>query len=204
MLVTQPIFLTTNNKVVNYFNDPKEKKYLHEILVGMDKLKLNKEADLLNTTKPSHYQFAYEEYNKNYTTLNNLAAQVLLTKTPTESNAISQDIAKTLFLHEPKKNLFFVLWKFIVFMGGIPTLLFFVILTSGIFVNILRNKNRELSYEQLFVALFVIITYMNSAVIAVFQMNSAPYFCYTQFLFYCFAAYITDRIFLILRVIPEI
>ncbi|HLB41819.1 MAG TPA: hypothetical protein VJN02_03010 [Gammaproteobacteria bacterium] len=195
LLIIQPIFLSKNSQITSYFKDPKEKQYVQEMLAKMDQQQLNQDANLLTETKPSYYEFAYEEYNRNYIAIFNLVSQVLASVTPTESNKIAQNITKTLVFHSLKKNILFFLWKFIQFVGGIPIFLFFLMILSALFLKILMDRNWEPNYSQIFVAMIILITFLNAAVVAMVETYLVGYFCYSQFMLYCLAAFLADRVF---------
>src|SRR3990167_5234404 len=96
LISVQPLFLANDNEINNAFKDPKEKKYVQAILAEINQQQLNKDANLLTSTKLSYYQLAYESYNRNYPAINTITGNILSKNTPTMISKISLDIAKNL------------------------------------------------------------------------------------------------------------
>ena len=147
--------------------------------------------------RSSYYVLAYEEYNRNYDAISKVVNQSLGHVTATELNKITADLSKTLILHDLKKNIFFFLWKFIQFIGGVPLFLFFLIIPLALIIKMFKEKNWEPSYPQLFLSMIFLITFLNAGVVAVFETNSVAYFCYSQFMLYCLGVYFVGRVFFI-------
>ena len=107
LLVVQPIFLFDGTQIDNYFKDTNKKIYIKRILDQINQKQLNKEVSHLTTFKPSYYQYAYEEYNRNYIQMHDLIIQLLADGKPFAIENMAVDITKTLVLNDFKKNLFF-------------------------------------------------------------------------------------------------
>jgi len=57
------------------------------------------------------------------------------------------------------------------------------------------DRNWEPNYSQIFVAMIILITFLNAAVVAMVETYLVGYFCYSQFMLYCLAAFLADRVF---------
>ncbi|GEM_PF-1748150 len=198
LLIVQPLFLMTSLEVVNNFKNPAQQKYVRKMFYEMKKRNLNSSAYRLTHTKPSYYELAYEEYNKNYDAITQVVIDVFSEQKPlslVEESKITREISKVLTLHAIKKNLLFLLWKFVNFVGSIPALLFFIIILSASLVKIIFNRTRKINYPQLFAMLIPFIIFLNAGVVAMFEGYVTAYFCYSQFLFYCLGAFFADQTF---------
>ena len=195
LLIVQPLFLAVSGDVVNYFTDPKEKQYVQDMLIQINQKQLNKDADLLTATKPSYYEFAYHSYNRNYISIFETINQVLAHETSIDQNKIAQNITKTLVIHDSKKNLMFFLWKIVEFMGGIQLFIFFIFVAFALSVKVISDRKWQPSYSETFIAVIILITFLNAALVALVEAFLVGYFCYSQFMFYCLAAFFADRVF---------
>ena len=111
-------------------------------------------------------------------------------------NNMTLTIAKKLFLHNIELNISFYGFKIIAAFGGIPYFLFLCLLFFIAVLSILQNRNKEITVGAMFVFLVLLISFFNAMIVAVAEPNCTRYYCYTQFLFYCFAAYIAELIYL--------
>ncbi|EKD71175.1 MAG: hypothetical protein ACD_46C00261G0002 [uncultured bacterium] len=111
-------------------------------------------------------------------------------KTNFQANVIALDIDNVLISHEFKKNIVFLFWKFIQCMGGVPIFLFFLILLLALPAKIIKSRTQQIGIDSIFVAMITIITFLNAAIIALFNPDLPVYFCYSQFMFYCLAAFL--------------
>src|SRR3990167_4766579 len=191
-LVIQPLFLA-NTGAENYFKNAHEKNTVQYIINEIHKQKLNNYSAYLSVLKPKYYEYAYEEYNRNYNAMQGIIYNTFKKLPPYELDKTTIDIAKTLFLHNIKINLFFYAWKIMDSFGGVPPFLFFCLLLLSVIYKIFQNKNEHLNLSQIFVALTIVITFANALLVAMVEPNCAGYFCYTQFLLYCLAALIADK-----------
>ncbi|EKD55083.1 MAG: hypothetical protein ACD_60C00027G0009 [uncultured bacterium] len=202
MILVQTLYLTDSH-AANYFQDTTEKKYVQEMLKQRDAQGLNKDAVLLSGLKPSYFEYAYQSYARNYlamqdiidNTLNASIEKKLGREINFQSNIIATDINKVLILHEPKKNLLFLIWKFVECMGGIPLFLFFLILLLTSILKMIKDNVREPNLSTLFVTIVALLTFCNAFVIALCNPDVPVYFCYSQFMFYCLAALLASKIF---------
>lgn len=186
----QPLFLASAN-AETLFSDPTISNVVKKIQTGLIQTKLNQDAQLLSQFKLQHYEYAYQEYNRNYVAIQQIIYSVFSNVSTTEENSITNKIAKTLFMHDMKKNIFFYAWKVIDAFGGIPNFLFFVLFLPAI----LLATQKEMDMVSLFVSLSVITMFANALLVATAETNCPPYFCYTQFLLYLLSALFADRIF---------
>lgn len=105
---------------------------------------------------------------------------------------ITLHISYILFLHNIKENSLFYFYKIISAMGGIPFFLFFCIL---LFIAFVRQRQIDVDLAKLFVFLILLIIFFNAMLVAVAEENCTRYFCYTQFLLYCFGGYVAELIY---------
>ena len=200
MILVQTIYLADSD-AFKYFQDPIKKAYVKTMLDQRDAKQLNRDVNLLTTMKPSYYEYAYQSYSRNYLSIQSIIGGTLKTSientlgkvTNYQSDSLSIDINKTILSHEAKKNLFFFLWKFVKCMGGIPLFLFFVILLCALLYRIVKDKMREVDLSTIFVMVVTIITFLNAAIIAGCNPDIPVYFCYSQFMFYCLAAFFVTK-----------
>lgn len=192
--VIQPLFLADSN-AVNYFKNPTEAKIFQSLLYQIHKQKLNNDAALLKSLTPQYYEYAYQEYNRNYLKIQEIVYHTFAKVNTADENIITNNIARTLVLNQFKKNVYFYCWKLINFIGGIPQFLFFSLFLFALIVKIFIDRHWEPNIPQLFVSQMLIVIFLNAMLVATAEVNGPAYFCYTQFLFYCFAALIADRIF---------
>ncbi|EKD73008.1 MAG: hypothetical protein ACD_45C00485G0014 [uncultured bacterium] len=90
-------------------------------------------------------------------------------------------------------NVLFLLWKFMQCIGGIPLFLFFLILLFALPFKIIKDKIRKPDLSALFVGIITMITFFNAAIIALCNPDLSVYFCYSQFMFYCLAAFLVNE-----------
>ncbi|EKD69784.1 MAG: hypothetical protein ACD_46C00726G0001, partial [uncultured bacterium] len=152
-------------------------------------------------------QNAYQAYAKNYVTIQMVIENTLQTNTGNNSgykknfqaNKAALEINKILILHELKKNLIFLLWKFIQCMGGVPVFLFFIIIFFTSCYTVIKNKIREIDRSVLFIAIIPMITFLNAAIIAACNPDLPAYFCYSQFMLYCLAAFLATKVYFLTK-----
>jgi hypothetical protein len=192
--VIQPVFLTNSN-ATSYFTDRTEKTIVQNIIYKIEKNKLNKNSALLNTPILQYYEYAYEEYSRNYVTMQSIVHDEFSKNTLFSENKTANKISTTLFFREYKKNLFFYLWKVIDSMGGIPFFLFSCILLFSAIIATFKNRDLTPNIMQLFILLSLVITFFNALLVAIAEPALPPYFCYTQFLLYCLSAIFSKKIF---------
>lgn len=188
--VIQPLFLASANAEA-LFSDPTVSNAVKKIQTDLIQAKLNQDAPLLNQFKLQHYEYAYQEYNRNYVAIQQIIYSVFSKVSTAKENSVTNQIAKTLFIHDAKKNIFFYAWKVVSAFGGIPSFLFFILFLPAI----LFAARHEMDTTSLFVALSIIIMFANALLVATAETNCPPYFCYTQFLLYMLSALFADRIF---------
>ncbi|EKD55080.1 MAG: hypothetical protein ACD_60C00027G0006 [uncultured bacterium] len=199
LTLVQGIYLADSN-AAHYFKDPIEKAYVQQMINQRDAQHLNRDASLIITLKPLYFEYAYQSYRRNFLAIQEMIENILQAKNETfhsklESNVLAIDIGKTLIFYESERNILFFLWKFIECMGGIPGFLFFFILLLSWFFKMTKNKIMEPDFSSLFVAIATIITFLNAAIIALCNPDLPPYFCYSQFILYCLAAFLASQIF---------
>ena len=201
LILSQTIFLA-DNQAANYFQSSEEKTLVQKMLDKRNANKLNQDADLVMTFKPAYLQYAYQSYVRNFPEMQKIIDDTLRLDVINSSeiatysiaNAMATKINKTLILHSTSKNLIFLFWKFLQCVGGIPLFLFFLILLFGTCFKIACDKIREPDLSLIFVAVIAMITFFNAAIIAVCNPDLPPYFCYSQFMFYCLCAFLMSRI----------
>ncbi len=200
LVLVQPLYLA-NDKADNYFTDPMQKTYIQAMLAKRNTLHLNNDTKLLSSLKPSYFDYAYEEYVKNYLTLLSIITDTLQKdiKTPiTIADKININneallLYHTLFIKEFKNNLLFLTWKLIRCIGGIPIFLFFLLILSVSFYNIIKNKIVTIDSSVSFIIVSIIITFSNAMMIALCNPDLPPYFCYSQFILYCLAGLLVSK-----------
>lgn len=206
-IIIQPLYLASPD-AAKYFTNPKEKAIVQSLLNKINGQKLNSDVKALASTKIQYYEYANQGYTRSY-----LPIQYSVNKIVTgisfddiyrvdsaalfSLNKTTLSISKTLFLHNIKENIYLYCYRMIDFMGGIAPFLFFCLLFFIAIIKIFRNRNiNDSSITELFVFLILLTTFFNAMIVAVAEPFCARYFCYTQFLLYCFAAYIGESIFL--------
>lgn len=199
LILVQALYLAEDN-AANYFQNPAEKAYVQSMINQRNAQHLNKDAHLIKQLKPRYFEYAYQSYARNYTALQIIVEKTLNTsientfgKTNFKANTIAFDIDKTLILNEFKKNILFFLWKIIQCMESIPQFLFFSLLLVAVPFKIIKNKIREPDISLLFVGTITVITFLNAAIVAASNPYISLYFCYSQFMFYCLAAFLASR-----------
>lgn len=203
MILVQALYLTDDG-AHHYPQDSSEKNDLSVMIHARNLAHLNQDADLIKNFRPSYYANAYEGYARNYLALQQIIDQTLHTsventfvKTNFRANDEALDIDKALILHNFKNNVLFLLWKFIVCVGNIPTFLFFLIILSGSCFNIIRNKLRNVSLSFIFIGLVPIIVFLNAGIIALCNPAIPVYFFYSQFMLYYLAIIMLNNVFII-------
>ena len=192
----QPLYLA-GKEAPNYFQNPREKEIVMEIVEKMDQKKLMRSSALLASFKLQYYEYAYEEYYKNYVVIQGIIMNATESFSLLERNKITTDIAKTLMLHQFKKNLLFYGWKVIEEFGGVPVFLFYCLILLSVLINLLgKDKNRCVDFACYFIGAGVLLTFSNALLVAVAEPALAGYFCYSQFILYCLAALLADRMIL--------
>lgn len=195
VLSIQPIYLTQADST-RYFSNNAERTIFSNIQLQLKKQKLNHEAAKLNVMIPQYFEYAYEEYARNYIAIQTVIAQVAYhNQLHDNANQVVKNITKTLVQHEFKKNLLFYGWKVIDSMGGIPGFLFFCLLLFGSVLNLLKQRPASIELSQLFIVLAIIIIFFNALVVALAEPALPAYFFYTQFLMYCLAAIFSKKLF---------
>lgn len=201
MVLVQTIYLANDN-ASSYFEAPTERAYVQNMVDVRNAKHLNQDAELVESMKPSYLQHAYQAYARNYlaiqdiidNTLNTSVEKSIDAQANNEANIMALKIDKVIVLHELKKNISFLIWKFVQCIGGIPLLLFFIILIVGIPFQIVKEQIRDPDLSSLFVIVATIITLFNAAMIAICNPDLPAYFCYSQFMFYCLAAFLVSRL----------
>ena len=203
MVLVQALYMAEDD-AENYFRNPTEKAYVQSMITERNIKQLNKDANLIGPLKPSYLQKAHQSYSRNYLAIQKIIDDTLNASIEKEinaapnlkANAVALKIDKVLILHSLKKHVLFLLWKFITCMGGVPTFLFFLILLLAIPFQIIRDKIHDPDLSLIFVAVITMITFLNAAIIAICNPDLPVYFCYSQFMFYCLAAFIVSRTFI--------
>ncbi|OGT37944.1 MAG: hypothetical protein A3F11_02935 [Gammaproteobacteria bacterium RIFCSPHIGHO2_12_FULL_37_14] len=199
MILVQALYLADDN-AADYLNNQTEKDYVKNMIIQRNAQGLNQDAALINTLKPSYFEYAYQAYSRNYLALQRIIDETLKTSVEntfgnvpiSEANATALSIDKVLISHAIKKNLTFLIWKFVKCMGGIPLFLFFSIFLFMLPFKIIKNKIRYPDVAAVFVGVVTIITFFNAAIIAMCNPDLPVYFCYSQFMFYCLAALLVN------------
>ena len=203
LLLLQALYLADND-AANYFSDPVQKAYVQTMITERNAKRLNQDAELVNSFKPSFYEYAYETYNRNYlaiqaiieNTLKSSIANLPGKRANVKSNKMALSIDHILIRNELRKNIIFYFWKFVRCMGGVPVFLFFTILVIAIPFKIIKEKIQSPDVSTLFVGIITLITFLNAGIIALCNPYLSVYFCYSLFMFYCLAAFLAHRVFL--------
>ena len=191
LLLVQTLYLADND-AARYFKDPIEKDYVQSLIDRRNAQHLNSNILLLKHFKPTFYENAYHVYAKKYIKLQQLIENILSYKTSAfTADAMAMRINKIFFIHNIKTNLLFLLWKFIKCMEGVPVFTFFCIALITSMVKIARNKIRAPDLSLIFIFIVTIVTILNAAIIAICNPYLPGYFCYSQFIFYCVAAFLS-------------
>lgn len=205
MILVQALYLADDN-AAHYFQDPAEKSIIQAMINQRNAQHLNQDNALVKTMKPSYLEHAYQAYSRNYLALQDIIDNVFNTSVESkfgsrplsEANAIAIHIDKILIMHEFKKNMTFLVWKFVQCMGGITLFIFFLIILMTLPIRIIKEGIRFPQLSLVFVAMITLVTFLNAAIIALCNPDIAVYFCYSQFLFYCLAGFLVDRTFITL------
>ncbi len=200
MILVQALYLADNN-AASYFKDANEKNYIQVMIDQRNAKTLNQNASLIITLRPSYLNDAYKTYATNYLSLLAIIESTLEPgvknkmgkKSIYKTNAIATNLSKIIISREYKKNLVFLLWKFVECTGGIPLFLFFLMLLISIPYKIIKDGIRSPDVSLLFVTIMTIIIFCNAAMIALCNPDLPPYFCYSQFLFYCLAGFLVNE-----------
>ncbi|OGT32457.1 MAG: hypothetical protein A3C44_03395 [Gammaproteobacteria bacterium RIFCSPHIGHO2_02_FULL_39_13] len=204
--VIQPLYLA-NSDAENYFENAEERAVVRSILHKINTDQLNQDVSNLKLNKIQYFEYAQEEYERSYLPIQTFTSKILTGNSLEEISRIDTDsfikmnnmtltIAKKLFLHNIELNISFYGFKIIAAFGGIPYFLFLCLLFFIAVLSILQNRNKEITVGAMFVFLVLLISFFNAMIVAVAEPNCTRYYCYTQFLFYCFAAYIAELIYL--------
>ena len=200
MILVQTLYLADNSSV-QYVRNPVEKHLLENMLNQRNSQHLNLDASLVTSMKPSYLQHAYQEYSRNYLAIQDVIGQTLQTSvenqngvgTSFQANQTALNMNSVLISHELKKNLVFLLWKFVACMGGVPVFLFFLLLLLSLSFKMLKPDTKS-SIDIAFLATIPIVTFLNAAIIAVCNPDLPVYFCYSQFMLYCLAAFLATKV----------
>lgn len=192
--IIQPLYLAGKD-TPNYFQDKQEKATFQNIISQFDQRELRRFAALLTSFKLKHYEYANEEYSKNYTAMQTIVANAIKPFSFLEGNKITGDITKTLVLQQPTKNLLFYGWKVIDAFGGVPVFLFYCLILFAVLFRIRKNNTDEVGFAYSFVATVILLTFSNTLLVALVEPALTGYFCYSQFMLYCLAALFSDRVF---------
>lgn len=202
MLLVQTMYLANDN-AASYFDNPTQKAYVQSMLDTRNAKHLNQDAELVATMKPSYLQHAYQSYARNYLAIQDIIDNILKTSVEKstdaqnniKANTIALQIDKIILQHEFKKNVIFLFWKFVQCMGGVPLLLFFLILMLTIPFHILFYRIRNPDISLIFIGVVTMITLLNAAMIAACNPDLPVYFCYSQFMLYCLAGLLVSKVF---------
>lgn len=200
LIMFQTLYLANDN-AADYFQDPTEKAYVQSLINQRNSQHLNQDVALLTTFKPSYYNYANQSLNRNFMAIQKIIVDTLNTSienssgkaTNFKADKIAMSINKTLILHDLKKNILFLIWRFLDCMGGIPFFLFFLILFIGLSFKIVKEKIKQPSLSLSFVTIIIVITFLNAAIVAISNQNLPVYFCYSQFMLYCLGAFLVKR-----------
>lgn len=185
----QPLYLAEKN-ASHYFKNKMDASLVQKIENAINQQGLKNDARLLQTFKVQHYEYAYQEYNRNYIAIQGIINHILSTVSVTQANTITNHITMVLVKHELQKNVFFYIWKVIIAFGGVPNFLFFLIFFPAILYVVYKKRTNQ----SLFVSLCIVFMFANALLVCAAETNAPPYFCYTQFLLYTLAALFADRI----------
>lgn len=205
LLIVQPLYLADSD-AANYFFDPKLRKNVGILLRQIREKKLNQFSPVSTFFHIQYYEYTNEEYMKNYLPIQFMVHQLFTNQSfdkiyqVSNANLIKMNdatlyISKILFLQNIKQNMLLYFYRVISMMGGIPYFLFFCILLFVCYINLFSSRARVLPIEAWFVTCFLFVIFLNTMIVSVAEPSCTRYFCYTQFLLYCFAAYIGKQIF---------
>ena len=192
ILVIQPLFLS-KSIVLDDFKNANDRDFAKSLLSNMYEPSKN-----LYLNKWNHYQSDYTAYSKIYNTiltdeLNESAD--LLAENIFSVNQQADHIAVVLFQNNIKENLFFYGYKVINAFGRVSFFLFFLMMFFVSFISVFRNKFFASDQSGVFIFCSVLVMFFNALIICLAEPNLTVYYCYTQFLLYCLAAFLADRIF---------
>lgn len=204
--IIQPLYLA-NPDAAKYFTNHKEKAIVQTLLDEIKIKKLNRDVSALASSKVRYYEYAHQEYERNYLPIQSIVSKTFTgiplkdiykinTNALIKMNKMTLSISKTLFLHNIKINSYFYIYKIIAALGGIPYFLFFCLLSFIALIKLFRNRRFDLKVSEVFVFLVLLVTFFNAMIVAVAEPNCVRYYCYTQFLLYCFGAYIAELIYM--------
>ena len=149
LILVQTLYLAENN-AADYFADPSAKRVMKTLITQRNAQHLNQDAHLASIFKPSFLQVAYQGYSRNYLAIQDIIERTLKTSIENrggmaanlQANQTAAHLNNVLIANEFKKNMVFLLWKFIQCMGGVPLFLFFLILLSvSLFAVIITPRN---------------------------------------------------------------
>jgi len=198
MLLAQTLYLADDN-AASYFDDPVEKDLVKTMINQRNIGKLNQDSKIISLLNPSYLNLAYQVYARNYIDLQNMIHRTLksnddnLNMQSYKINTLADNINKVLLKHEFKRNSQFFLWKLVQCMGGISSFLFFAIILFVSGVKIIKDKIRHPNISLIFVICIALLTFFNATTIAICNPYLSIYFCYSQFMFYCLAAFLYSK-----------
>lgn len=204
LTVIQPFYLADPN-AFQYFQNSQEKNLVKVMQHNIASKQLNHDVMTYSPNSIQYYEYLNNEYAKNYLDiqdmLNKAITHTSFYKIYDVNNAslikmdkLTLDISQILFIHNIKKNTMLYSYKIVDAMGGIPCFIFFALMLLFSIIKIFQNRTMNLVPGELFVFLMLLISFLNAMVVAVAEPNCARYFCYTQFLLYCFGAYVVRTI----------
>lgn len=204
LTVIQPLYLSTP-QLINDIGQVDEQRRIQSLMHYIATENLNQETAFLLPNTFKNYNYAYQEYAKNYNTIlhqvchtfSNQSCQSVSTISSSallKMNKESLHITGALFIHNIKENIWFFTYKLINTIGNVSFFIFIVILFCGIGLKTLKNNFIENTPGNLFVILSLLIIILNAATIAFAEPTLPEYTCYSQFLLYCLAAFFAEKI----------
>lgn len=141
----------------------------------------------------------YDYYTNNYNAIMLVAKAHTPLMSTQAADQFRTHVSLILFLHEFKKNVVFFILKWINFTGGILLTLTLITVLLVACVRIITKKSAQGSAGEvthIFVAVGIILIFINNAEVAVVEALVLRYLFYSYFIFYCLVALIMDRLFI--------
>jgi len=140
----------------------------------------------------------FDYYDNNYNPIMIVAKSHDYKMSPQSADNFKIKVSMILFKNELKKNLVFIIMKWIKFTGSLPLILFLLIILFTTITRFIQNRNSMTQLNEttlLFVFVGILLIFMNNGVVAITEAFVLRYFFYSYFILYCIAALVADRLF---------
>lgn len=188
-VLVQPMYLAHSTDDV-YFSDPEEKKLFDKILNHLEKDQYTRKTapplkDNDNILAAEyHYMSILGKFQDSIR--RGIEQSQPIDKSPEQVDKMLFHMTKTLVAHSIKENLVFYLLR-VTFYSGAPLWVFLslMIIFLTMIYRIILDKSWCPTIEQAFVMMALIFIVLNSAFVAIVEVQMPRYFYYSIFLYFC-------------------